>query len=207
MPPPSNFSQQRSISAYADVFTHLTEEAFNSNQMAENRHGGTSSLVFLDEWIRELVARQKEPFLLVFGFYGPKLTVGTLLPGQTGHVAIALETSVSKHKCDWIKARLCVFTVASSRLLHLGTLISQRANIGLSPQFGWLRNPRERQRPSAEGLNDGLGIGVLEGLPYISIISAFPNLIPVPENRSLFTIRQVKELSLDPVCEILLFFF
>lgn len=84
----------------------------------------------------------------------PKLSMGTRLPWQTNHHAIALETSMSKHKWDWIRAPLCVFTVTSSLLLHLGTFISQRANISHSPPLVWLRNPQDLQRAS----------GVLMGL-------------------------------------------
>lgn len=60
-----------------------------------------------------------------------------------------------------------------------------------------------------EGVNDGFSIRVprLEHLPYVSIISTFSNLIPVSENRPLFTIRRVNESALDPGREILLFFF
>lgn len=84
----------------------------------------------------------------------PKLSLGTLLPGQTNHHAITLETSMSKHEWDWIRAPLCVFTVTSSRLLHLGTFISQRANISHGAPLVWLRNPQDLQRAS----------GVLRGL-------------------------------------------
>lgn len=99
------------------------------------------------------VMRQKEPFLPVLILFflrpRPQLSMGTLLPGQTDHHAIALETSMSKQEWDWISAPLCVYTVTSSRLLHLGTFISQRANLSFSPQLVWLRNPQDLQGASS----------------------------------------------------------
>lgn len=51
-----------------------------------------------------------------------------------------------------------------------------------------------------EGVNGGL----MEDFPYSSTISS---LIPLPERRSLFTVRQVTESASDPLCGIGLFLF